>query len=221
MRNQMHRKLQLAIGATLLNCAPSFADVLQIGADGSVSTYSRPSVFTNKDVLVIPTPHVKAVPAPSEKTPPASAVAQLINEAAGRYSVSSSLIEAVAWQESRFRQAALSPKGAVGIMQLKNETARELGVDANDTRQNVLGGTAYLRWLLDRYSGNVPLAIAAYNAGPGAVDRHGGIPPFKETQAYVAAIVSALPNSAIPTADTARPSDTTSAAGTSLLLLDH
>ena len=97
------------------------------------------------------------------------------------------LVVAVMGAESGFRRLAVSPKGACGYMQLMPETARRFGVvDIFDTRQNILAGTRYLRWLLDRFGGSLELALAGYNAGEGAVERYGRkIPPFFETQNYV------------------------------------
>lgn len=92
-------------------------------------------------------------------------------------------------QESSFNTAALSNKGAQGLAQLMPATAAELGVDPNDPIQNLQGGARYLKQQLDRFGGNTALALAAYNAGAGAVQRHGGVPPFAETQAYVAKIL--------------------------------
>ena len=84
------------------------------------------------------------------------------------------------------------PKGAVGVMQIMPSTALSLGVDRYDLRQNIEGGAAYLRMMLNRYRGDTALALAAYNAGPGAVDRYRGVPPVAETQAYVGAILGRL-----------------------------
>ena len=102
------------------------------------------------------------------------------------------LVRAVVWAESDFQQGAVSPKGAIGLMQLMPETAAELGVNPRDSEQNLQGGTAYLRQMLDRFEGDpeqLLKALAAYNAGPGQVARHGGIPPFPETAAYVRRVV--------------------------------
>ena len=110
-----------------------------------------------------------------------------IFEAAGqKYNLSPDLLKAVAKVESTFRPHIVSKSGAMGIMQLMPGTARYLGVDDPfDPEQNIMGGTRYLRENLDRFDGDIKLALAAYNAGWPAVKKHGGIPPFRETQAYV------------------------------------
>lgn len=116
---------------------------------------------------------------------------KIITEAASRHEVDPLLVGAVISQESGFRANAVSKTGAAGLMQLMPDTARSLGVrDAFDPRENVEGGTALLRQLLDRYNGQLDLALAAYNAGPAAVDKYGGVPPFPETQAYVKSVLS-------------------------------
>ncbi|MDY0013533.1 MAG: lytic transglycosylase domain-containing protein [Rhodocyclaceae bacterium] len=123
--------------------------------------------------------------APGAPSRPAQ-LAPLIAAAARHARVDPALVEAVARAESGFNPAALSPRGARGLMQLMPATARRYGVDDPfDPAQNLLGGARYLRDLLDRYA-SLPLALAAYNAGEGAVERHGNaIPPYAETLAYV------------------------------------
>jgi len=114
----------------------------------------------------------------------------LIRLTAAEHRVSPALVKAVIAAESSFNQHAVSKKGAQGLMQLMPETAAELGVqDAFSADQNVDGGARYLREMLDRY-GDLSRAIAAYNAGPAAVDRYGGIPPYRETRDYVKRVLN-------------------------------
>lgn len=109
----------------------------------------------------------------------------LIKEAAARYQVDPRLVAAVAQTESGGNQEAVSPAGAVGVMQLMPETAAGLGVNPYDKRQNIEGGVKYLRQMMDTFGGDVQKAVAAYNAGPQAVKEYNGIPPYRETQDYV------------------------------------
>lgn len=165
----------LAALSALLLAAPAMAQVIEIDAQGVATTYDGPTLFVHDATSTLPA------------APPGDAY----QAAAQAHGLPARLLAAVAWQESRGRSAAVSPKGAIGIMQLMPETARRIGVDPFDPAQNIAGGAFYLRQQLDRF-GSVPLALAAYNAGPGAVLRYGGIPPFRETRAYVSAILARL-----------------------------
>lgn len=110
----------------------------------------------------------------------------IIAKAAEKYNLPEKLIKSVIKHESNFNSMVVSGAGASGLMQLMPATARGLGVkDIFDPEQNVMGGSKYLRQMLDKYDGDIRLALAAYNAGPGNVDKYGDLPPFKETQAYV------------------------------------
>lgn len=118
---------------------------------------------------------------------------EIYQEASQTYGVSVDLLKAMTKQESNFNPNATSRSGAQGLMQLMPATAASLGVtDAYDPYQNIMGGAKYIRQMLDKYNGNVSLALAAYNAGSNNVDKYGGIPPFAETQNYVAKITSYL-----------------------------
>lgn len=114
---------------------------------------------------------------------------QIFEEAATTYNVPKDLLKAIAKAESNFDPNATSGAGAQGIMQLMPKTARSLGVtDSYDPYQNIMGGAKYISQMLDQFNGNVSYALAAYNAGPNNVNKYGGIPPFKETQNYVAKV---------------------------------
>lgn len=115
---------------------------------------------------------------------------RLVSAASDRHQVDADLIASVIRAESGFRPHALSPKGAQGLMQLMPQTASRLGVaDPFQPEANIDGGTRYLRDLLIRYHDDIPKALAAYNAGPERVERYGGLPPFRETHAYVARVI--------------------------------
>lgn len=116
---------------------------------------------------------------------------RLVSANSATWNVDPALIKAIIANESGFNANATSNAGAQGLMQLMPGTASGLGVtDSYDPAQNVWGGTRYMRGLLDRFGGNVPLAVAAYNAGPNAVERYNGVPPYAETQNYVQNVIS-------------------------------
>jgi len=128
-----------------------------------------------------------AAPAPALAAKPQTPE-ELAAQAAKKYLLPDSFVRSVMKAESAFQPDAVSPKGAIGLMQLMPDTARDLGVDPRDPHQNAEGGAQYLRELLARYEGDpdqVLLALAAYNAGPGAVDRYHGVPPYRETREYI------------------------------------
>jgi hypothetical protein len=136
-----------------------------------------------------PVPRLIPVPVVVETAPPAPVTpADMAASAARKYALPESFVASVMRAESGFNAAAVSPKGATGLMQLMPETARKLGVDPKDPQQNAEGGAQYLRDLLKLYQDRpdqVLLALAAYNAGPAAVERYHGVPPYEETRQYI------------------------------------
>ena len=139
----------------------------------------RPQVTTSIDKVVV--------------VPPSKAYDSIIQEAAVVHNVDPRLIRSVMQTESAFNPVAVSPAGALGLMQLMPEVAAELNVDDPfDPRQNIMAGARYLRQLLDAHRGNVRLTLASYNAGPGNVARYKGVPPFRETREYVKKITGYL-----------------------------
>lgn len=135
---------------------------------------------------VLPDEFVEEVLQEIASAPEGADVAALATAAARRHKLDPALVLALVQVESGGRPRAVSPRGARGLTQLMPATARELGVaDVFDPAQNLDGGARYLRQMLSRYGGDLALALAAYNAGPGAVDRHQGVPPFRETRQYV------------------------------------
>ena len=169
----------LAVIATALTPMAAEAQVIEIDSAGVAQTYDGPTVFTASDAVAIK----RELQVVLNDDPVA-----LIEQAARVHQLDPSLLKAVAWQESRGRMSAVSNKGARGVMQLMPGTALALGVDSSSMAGNIRGGAMYLRQQIDRF-GSVPLALAAYNAGPGAVIRYRGIPPYRETRDYVARIM--------------------------------
>jgi len=130
------------------------------------------------------------VPEPRQVVPP-ERLERIVNDAAAKHDLDPALVSSVIDVESNWNQSAISRKGALGLMQLIPSTAGEMGVrDAFDPAQNIEGGTSYLRLLLDRFHGDIPKSLAAYNAGPAAVERKGAIPNIPETRDYVRKVTS-------------------------------
>jgi soluble lytic murein transglycosylase-like protein len=196
-----------ALALATLVVAPAHADVLEIGADGEARWISGPNVLQVASTDLAPQAAMPLIEVPAEAAVvPDYAVADTsrhalavpdayaakVAELSERFDLSPALIEAVVWQESRWRDSAVSSAGARGLAQLMPGTAREMGVDPDDPFANLEGGARYLREQLDRFDGDLEKALAAYNAGPGRVESAGGIPRIRETQAYVAAIMGRL-----------------------------
>ena len=137
------------------------------------------------------TPPIAPVPPPAAVPVPEKDAATLVRDAARRTGLPPALVESVARVESNLRPDAVSPKGALGVMQLMPATARELAADPHDIAQNIDAGARLLRELLIKYDGNVVKALSAYNAGSGAVDRYRGMPPYAETRDYVDKVIRA------------------------------
>ena len=198
----------LLAGALPLMAAPARADVLEIASDGARWVAGAPASARAEaaahegfalaaaeqlpDDMFVPEQAVAHMHMSAAAVPPAYQAK--VAELAARFDLSPALIEALVWQESRWRSGAVSPVGARGLAQLMPGTARELGVDSSDPLANLEGGARYLRAQMDRFGGDVERALAAYNAGPGRVIQSGGVPRIRETQSYVAAIMGRLSN---------------------------
>lgn len=187
------KKSVVVLGAWLA-LAPSWAaaDVIQNGADGFAWVAGGPPQAPAAEVADLGEAGQGYTRATAAAGPDAwqATVAAL----AAKYDISPALLEAVVWQESRWRLGLTSTAGAHGLAQLMPGTARDLGVDIRDPRANLEGGARYLRMQLDAFGGDVEKALAAYNAGPGRVADAGAVPNIPETQAYVAAVLSRLTN---------------------------
>lgn len=165
------RNHRAAMIAALALFAPhvAAAQVLEVAPDGAVSVLGA----------------APAAQAPSPRSCAGEDLMPAFEAAAARHDLSVELLLSVARVESNCNARAVSPAGAVGVMQLMPATARELGVDPREAVQNIEGGAAYLRQQIDRFDGQIDLALAAYNAGPAPVARRGAVPPYAETRLYV------------------------------------
>ena len=150
---------------------------------------SAVSAFENEEYVAPPPAPAAALPEPAAPAPKSTDPKALVQEAALRNSLPPAFVASVAKAESAMKQNAVSPKGAIGVMQLMPATAKALDADPRDTEQNIDAGTRLLKELLIKYDGDVVKALAAYNAGPGAVARYNGLPPYRETQEYVNKVI--------------------------------
>jgi hypothetical protein len=192
--------LYLRSGKTLkidaLSCRSSACVASLKGGDIEVRAVDVLRVEPDEEVDAEPSAPVAST-ASVDSTPPT--IEQMVGEAARRYALPRSLVRAVARAESALDPAAVSPRGAQGVMQLMPGTARELGVrDAFDPAQNIDAGARLLRQLLEKYDGRVAEALAAYNAGAGAVAKHNGVPPYRETRGYIRKVVKDFENAEKP-----------------------
>jgi hypothetical protein len=190
--------------AAALFATPSYAQVMDIASDGTVSvrqgggaanwevvTPASDKTVDQDGVPIVPN-YAFSATAPIVAPPQFTAA---LTQAAATANISPSLLSALVWQESRWNPQAVSRKGALGLAQLMPATARYLGVNPSDPVQNLAGGARYLRMLLDQFDGDVEKALAAYNAGPGRVRSAGGVPAIAETRNYVSSIVSRMSSS--------------------------
>ncbi len=182
----VEKKTDILTGTTGNNNIQSFDNVLKNSTKvkfGDLLT--NPSTRVNANIYTAQTNSA------SEKITTREQIKNLVSRVAQKHGVDEKLVNALIKQESGFNPNAKSRVGAMGLMQLMPATAKGLGVtNPMDPEQNVEGGVKYLKSMLNKYNGNIILALAAYNAGPGAVDKYDGVPPYKETQNYVRSILA-------------------------------
>ena len=174
-RRRRGRRMRTAVLAAAMSSAPLARPVVALLPPTAKVT---PTIEVTEEYVAVPA---------------SEAYDEIIAEAARLYDMDANLIHAVMQAESAFHPYAVSRAGAEGLMQLMPELSDEMGVgDAFDPRENIMGGVRYLKRLLDYHDGNLDLALASYNAGPGNVERYGGVPPFRETRNYVKTIKQIL-----------------------------
>ncbi len=169
----------------------AFQSMLEAAMKQEHSVPTRTDRLTAVDLFQPATLRSTEVAAPKKVEVNNEEIDTIIQKASDRFGVNVDLIRSVVKTESNFDADVVSHAGAQGLMQLMPQTAQGLGVENPfDPEQNVMGGTKYLKQMLDRYDGDSKLALAAYNAGPGNVDKYGGVPPFQETQHYVKKVLN-------------------------------
>lgn len=169
--------------------AGDFSSMLQRAVDRQRQSEAAAAAEPTKKETTYHGPEAAAA-AKAESAPAAAGgLAAYVQSAAEKYHVDPRLVSAVIQAESGGHQDAVSSAGAIGVMQIMPDTAKALGINPYDMQQNIEGGTHYLREMLDMFGGDVPKALAAYDAGPQAVKNYGGVPPYRETQDYVRKIM--------------------------------
>lgn len=169
------------------------SNVRLLTKDGAIELPASVVVaFEQEDYVPPPPPAAAPMPkiSPTPTAPTLRDPQRLLHDAAVRAGLPPEFVHSVAKVESGLQPQAISPKGAIGVMQLMPETARSMGADPKDTEQNIDAGTRLLRDLLIKYNGDVVRALAAYNAGAGAVDKYQGLPPYNETRQYVNKVIT-------------------------------
>lgn len=170
---------------TLTSNVQPFQEVLQSTAQSQFGTLLTNQAVTDVQAQIFQQPELREYAQVSKPQ-----LLSMVSQISKKHGVDEKLVKAVIQQESGFNPKAKSHCGAMGLMQLMPSTAKTLGVtDAYNPVQNVDGGVRHLKWLLSKYHGNIILALAAYNAGSGAVDKYDGVPPYAETQNYVKSIL--------------------------------